>query len=673
MAATAFGHALETVNEGLTVFRDGRVAPVPLVETRIDVGIRAGLATVTTLRRFRNAEDRPIEALLTLPVGFDAAVTGLAARIDGCHFVATAKEKSRARADYEAALDEGRLTVLHEELLRGVHMLSVGNLAPGKEVEVEITALSVLAQGSDGPFLRIPVTAGQLYGVSPFAASDDLVTSDAVRHRATLSVAADAGRARLADGRMLEAPVEVTLDAAIEIVVAGGGFGTTLGHAADGRPVRIDLCPVAGDDRPLDLAVLVDHSGSTRSRVGGRGRESVWEAMRDGLRAGFAGLGTGDRIDLWEFDAGVRRIGAACGPEAAGLTGLLSGPAGGTELGQAVRAVLASGARDILVLTDGQTWAATVDDLMGSGARISAILVGRGSLDAMIGQLCAASGGQVFYAPGADVAGPIAAALRALRRAGSAVTGATGAGGPLHATAVRGGVEIAATWSEAAETAAVDATGRFAAALALPLLDPEAAEAWAREHALCTHRTSLVLVDEAGEAVEGMAQMRKVPLLAGSPGDVTMAFSYMPMVESRSFDRAGPVVSLSAEQALARDRLHVLLEEHATQARRETRLRTLFADLPWDALADMLLRGDLSSLDARQREAVATVAARDEVRAFARGAGLKTEAVAVALIADLCGGRLADRFVRRLLGGKPAAAWNSLRLAAAAEEPPRTG
>lgn len=354
MNVTAFGHALETIHDGLTVFSGGRPAPVPLVATDIAVAIVAGLATVRTSRRFVNAEDRPIEAILTMPVGFDAVVTGMRAVVEGRVLVAAAKPKAEARDSYEAALDEGKLAVLHEEVLRGVHALSVGNLGAGKEVTVEIETVVPLSAGASGPFLRIPVTVGQLYGASPLAPVDDLVTSAHVRHEADLSVTVDAGQVLLG-GRLVAGSQKITLDAAIEIVVQGGRFGAHQGVAADGRQVRVDLRPVAAGSGTLDLAVLVDHSGSTGSRADGPRGLTVWEAIRDGLRLELGRLHGADRIALWEFDDSCRQLGEAEGPDAARLVSQLMKPAGGTKLDGAVNAALRAGAQDILVLTDGQT------------------------------------------------------------------------------------------------------------------------------------------------------------------------------------------------------------------------------------------------------------------------------------------------------------------------------
>ena len=68
-----------------------------------------------------------------------------------------------ARETYEDAISEGKTAVLHEELLRGVHALSVGNLAPGAMIEVTTRWADTLrkVETSCGR-LRIPMTVGTL-------------------------------------------------------------------------------------------------------------------------------------------------------------------------------------------------------------------------------------------------------------------------------------------------------------------------------------------------------------------------------------------------------------------------------------------------------------------------------------------------------------------------------
>ena len=49
----------------------------------------------------------------------------------------------------------------------------------------------------------------------------------------------------------------------------------------------------------------------------------------------------------------------------------LSGPSGGTEIGRALEAVMASGARDIVLVSDGKSHALDVCKLAGSGVRFT--------------------------------------------------------------------------------------------------------------------------------------------------------------------------------------------------------------------------------------------------------------------------------------------------------------
>ena len=76
MQAAAFGHQIENLHEGLTVFHEGSGRFIPMQSTNISIEITSGVATVRTQRVFRNSEDVSIEAVLTMPVGFDAVVAG---------------------------------------------------------------------------------------------------------------------------------------------------------------------------------------------------------------------------------------------------------------------------------------------------------------------------------------------------------------------------------------------------------------------------------------------------------------------------------------------------------------------------------------------------------------------------------------------------------------------
>ena len=544
MQGMTFGHALETLHEGLTVFLEGRGTSIPMKSTQIDVDIKAGIAVTRTTRVFKNDEGVSIEAILTMPVAFDAVVTGLEAMIDGRKLLAVSKAKKEARETYEGAIDAGKMTILHEEALRGVHVLSVGQLGAGKEVSVIIETVAPLMQLSASCFLRIPTTVGAVYGSSPLLPADDLMTSAAVKHVATLSIKTDAGQISLSDGSTLgvNEPIEVTLDKSIEISLSKASFGKTIAMSATGHPVTLSVQPIKSSDNNLNMAVLVDRSGSMASAFP-RSHVTKWDAVREGLAYALKDLNPSDQIGMWQFDNECQFLGKESGGASASLAGLIEEPAGGTELGKAVHRVVASGAKDVLIVTDGQTWSNTVDELRSKNARLSAILVGSDSLDANIGHLCANSGGQVYYASNDDVASILNEALKNLRRTDAAIKGKAGERYPASLKTVRGSAEITAKWSvEKDKTGKLsDPIGRYAASLALPLLEPKMAQDFAALHCLSTHNTSLVLVDNEGEVSDALPEMRKVPLMHS-------ASEFSPRI-NRSYSYSEPNLSMSMASA----------------------------------------------------------------------------------------------------------------------------
>ena len=68
------------------------------------------------VRTFRNNEEESIEATLTFPL---PVLYGLEACIAGRTLKAVARAKTTARQTYEDAIETGKSTVLHEELLKG--------------------------------------------------------------------------------------------------------------------------------------------------------------------------------------------------------------------------------------------------------------------------------------------------------------------------------------------------------------------------------------------------------------------------------------------------------------------------------------------------------------------------------------------------------------------------
>ena len=632
MSALALGHPISTLRDGVVGFVDGERAMIPLRAMRIAIEINQGLAIITTTRSFRNAETVPIEAVLTFPVPFDSVMTGLRAIIDGRTLTAKAEPKAQARESYEEALDRGKTAILHEEALRGVHVLSVGQLGPDKSVEV-VTELAMPLSMIDGvPSLRIPTTVGQLYGASPLLPSDDLVVAGTALQNAELSIRVDSGTPRLSAGRPVGGDVTtIPLDRAIEISVAGAHFGTLGGYDAKGRVVRLSLTPATVGEGKFEASVLFDRSGSTGellSRDEGfpEGRSvgaTVWDGMRSGLEEAFAELRPSDRVSLWQFNNTCQPLGASSGADAAALALKLETPAGGTELGTAIETAIAAGSRDLLVLTDGKTWASEVHSAASRGCRISAVLVGPASLDAAIGHLAAMTGGQVFAAQGCEVGPAVRSAIASMRSPAGPLAGTVSNSEPMSISTTRGGISVEVAWDAAPTDHPADAVGRYTSSLALPLFDEPRATSLAVEHGLCSHLTSLVLVDEDGRALEGLPGMRKVPLAATDMADT------------------GPF------NALRCDVYDAGYDELLVPDLRPA------SEIDWDRLANALLAGDLSGLTEAQREAVLMLARSKSIVDLAAAMQVNPVQMAIALLAETAQSRMAQRLARRMLRNAP--------------------
>ena len=488
--------------------------PIPLAATQFDVSIAAGVAVVSTMRRFRNAQSQAIEATLTFPIPVHAVLFDLEARIDGRVVRSRAQRRQEARDTYEDAIDRGKAAVLHEEVLRGVHMISA-HIAPGAEIEVRAMWSITLTNTGGKASLRIPLTVGDIYGRSGLPDSDALAHGGAVQTGEITVVCRD-GAVMLAGRPLVDGRATVGLDAPIDLEAAFVPADLH-GRSADGREVVVRIEPSRLSEAAVDIAAVIDHSGSMASSCADALGASKHAAVCAGLAAAAGRFGGSDRIRLWEFDDKASFLGEAAGAaDARSLVRRLTAPRGGTEIGAALTAVVgAAEVPDMLLVTDGKSFAIDVQTLARSGRRFTVVLVGEDSLEANVGHLAALTGGEIFVAGGADLAPVLEAAFASLRA--PRLTAETISGMPKRIVVARAGMTIAATWRPAMSAAGeadpfARAVAALAASLALPALDPETAAAFAVAEGLVTHLTSLVLVDEASAMPAGVPASRKVAL-----------------------------------------------------------------------------------------------------------------------------------------------------------------
>ncbi|WP_458098539.1 VIT domain-containing protein [Roseomonas sp. WA12] len=662
--------------------------PIPLSSTRFSVHVTGALALVTAERTFCNAEAQSIEATMTFPVPVQAALVSMSARIAERTLVATAQRKELARQAYEEALDGGKTAVLHEEVLRGIHMISVGHVPPGKEVSVSgVWAMPLTATG-ETLSMMIPTTVGDVYGRSPLPDSDDLI-HDPILHQAELEVTCDGSGVKLGGGRLLDGKARVRLDRPIEIVVPLTSRRVLHGVAADGRGVELKIAPAAIGQSDLDVLLVEDTSGSMNQAASGRFADSGPEASKHqiavrGLLEVAAGLRASDRAEIWAFGSTPFYVGRGTGPaDVRQALSKLPEPNGGTELGLAIDAVLdGRDGADILLVTDGKSHAIDVHALARRGARFTVVLVGEDSLAANVGHLAVLTGGQTFVSSGLDLAEVLQAAVDSMRapRAGQILVPR---GGPIHtAEALTAGMAITARWfdTDVDDEAPTDAISRsiaaYAAWLALPLMDEADAAEMAEAEGLVCHLTSMLLVDEGAEQQEGIPVQRKVPLMTPA---TTYLLSVAPSVRtgqnpgggghlriSSSRFRSAPARLPSGSRRLASFLdTEQLSRKHSGPANPQATaplssraatppdLKQLIGRLDWSCDLEALRRGEVDgNVPPDALVWLHAAAELAEVRNLAACLGLKPITISVALLARAEGvlERGAARFARAVLG-----------------------
>ncbi len=232
----------------------------------------------------------------------------------------------------------------------------------------------------------------------------------------------EGGRIELRGGSLRQADecmhysASISGNAPIELKVNHADSSKLIGACADGRSVTVNISPHDKQQEPLNAAVLVDRSGSMGADCAqySENPESQHEAVVRGLHEFLPSVIDGDHLSLWEFDTECDRVGHTKKPsEFSNLLGRLGGPRGGTSIGSALRKVMATEeGNDVLLITDGQSYDLNVHELAKAGHRIFVVLVGKGSLEALVGHLAVLSGGDIHFSFGEDVGQAITLAYR---------------------------------------------------------------------------------------------------------------------------------------------------------------------------------------------------------------------------------------------------------------------
>lgn len=681
---------LNPIEQIVATYHGGEQQAMPLRSIDIRVEIVSALVAAETVRTYRNDSERPIEAVMSFPVPVGAVFHDLEVRLDNQTYKGQALAKEKAAERYEDAVDEGRTAVLHAEVLKGVHSLSVANLAPGAKIEVASSWTDLLhADGCSGHY-RIPLTVGDVYGT--FSGEDvDEPTHGGKAVSTSLSVTSDARSVHVRgtstrDGDTHVWAGAVPADAPIDIEVRDWPRAALAGRTAGRRSVMMHLQPMASGQTDLDVAVLLDRSGSMASLCEGSGLSDA--STHAVAQQGLADLGeilcSDDRLALWEFDTSCTPVGAGQ-PVAPrdwhGLVRQLQGPGGGTEIGGALETVMRNTeTRDLLLVTDGQSYALDVHGLAGRGRRISVLLVGEASLEAQVGHLAAMTGGALHYVRGVDVGVALRTVTQGLRQPHRVALQREAAGedGLVSLEANRNGVDIRIV-SSAEAPAAADRISRAVSALStgllLPMLSEEEAADLAVKEGLITHVTSLILVtdamvdgDQLPDTVKISIPTPRTLVLHASPTAFAAPANLGRLHSSGSGHLSSPAESSGTAKYSA--------STHARKARSRFSLRTflnpevkesepwssspslllssaLARGIHWDVHASDLVQGTLDREDEWVRETINELTELDSVKQAASQLGLTPVQFVLALLAHRIadGSRHARRVLRNLLSG----------------------
>lgn len=142
---------------------EASVDQLPLKSTAAKVAIAGVIAEVTVTQVYRNTGTKPLEAIYVFPGSTRSAVHGMTMRIGERVLKAQIKERGQARADYEAAKQQGRSASLLEQHRPNVFQMNVANILPGDEIRVELSYTELLVP-TDGIYRFVyPTVVGPRY------------------------------------------------------------------------------------------------------------------------------------------------------------------------------------------------------------------------------------------------------------------------------------------------------------------------------------------------------------------------------------------------------------------------------------------------------------------------------------------------------------------------------
>lgn len=526
----------------------------------IDVEIKGILAITDYTLSYTNHSDSPVEAIYHFSLPRICAVMNCTVDIDGRRYEAQVKAQQIANDTYETALENKQRAVLIEMAGDGMYILNMGNLDAGETFQVGLKIGQMLTAVNVGKELiyRLPTNIAPRYGNSdhmidpeyslfaryPFAARVRGLTGNSVR--ACSHSLVEQGEDLVFSG---------LLDRDVFIQFAAQADASIMKGCWQGQTYHLGYPPLAqpeeGPER-FNLHVVADRSGSMMGN-------SI-ALLRDALNEVVTQLPASSMFNLTSFGSEYAMFKPSLfevrGTARRGLRQYIDSmqaDMGGTEVIPALLATVKAlpdqpdCAQQVLLITDGHVYTQREEiaaiAIMAARKRvhIHCIGVGVGANEDILARLSGETGGHCFMVnPHGEFKSSVTDLINALGYASQQALGqwlnadwqwnATTQNPALPTVTMARGEKAAFDGSD--ELVCDTVTGQWAQALVqigamqhYYTLEGEQSADLALKLQLLTNETSLVMVDIAGDQVEGNATTHVIE---------QMTYLNMPMFCKRS-------------------------------------------------------------------------------------------------------------------------------------------
>ncbi|MFM1884978.1 MAG: hypothetical protein RL026_135, partial [Pseudomonadota bacterium] len=428
---------------------------VPLQDMQIEACLRGLMAEVSVTQTWHNSGRGAIEGVYTFPLPLDAVLLDFDVRLAGQRLRGRVVPSAEAEETYEEALDAGDSALRLEQVEPGLYTVHVGNLAAGESALFRFRYVLLYRWNDDSLRLSLPTTVAPRY-------DDSLHGPGALQHSLTvenhfglqLRIEGELAGARLecvthslqqaqeGDALVLSlAQPRAVMDRDLVLTLRAPGVPRAqLLTGSDGAGAAavasfLPTLPGLRQAQPLDLALVVDCSGSMSG-------ESIDQA-RVALERVIGSLKATDKATLLRFGSHVEAVfprTEACTPEVLArlrdTLRVMQADLGGTGMHVALQTAVASGARDLFLITDGEIghWQELVETLRQTQVRVFSVGVGAAVAEPFLRALSAATGGACeLVNPGEQMAARILRHFERLRAPAATDVQVQWPGQPCHA------------------------------------------------------------------------------------------------------------------------------------------------------------------------------------------------------------------------------------------------